>query len=150
MFTWQISANTPKLGGGLHCRWGPLNLGEESILPCSAVTPAAFGWSCLINTRTQHRPGPLISIPRVTAPEMYGTSGLRGFSQASCMHIGWMVRISQRKDIGSISTSCCWIRLRQRFRGHPIGISRRPADTIGRRWGRNETRQVPLWTMPLL
>ena len=130
MITWQMSANTLKFGEAFLCRWEPMNLREESTLPSSAVTPAAFGWSCLINPRTQRRPGLLISIPHATAPVMCGTYGLKGFVPVNSMPTGWMARTNPRKDIVSISTSCSWTPLRQRSRRCLIGILARRGDTI--------------------
>lgn len=108
----DVCEHTEVRRGGSIAVGDPLNLGAVSTLPCSAVTPAAFGWNCLINTRTKHRPGLLISIPHAIAPVMCVMYGLQGFVLVNYMPTGWMARINLRKGIVSISTSCFWILLR--------------------------------------
>ncbi len=123
-----------------------MNPRGASTSPCSAVTPAAFGWSCLINPQTQRRPGLLTLILPVTAPVMCGPYGLRGFVPVNSMPTGWMARTSLTKDIVSISTSCSWTPLRRRSHVYPTGISERPTATIRRR--RSGTWFAPRWMMP--
>ena len=68
--------------------------GAESISLSSAVTRPRSAGVIRSSRRTQPHQGGSISIPRVTALAMCGTSGCGGFGPASCMPIAWTARIN--------------------------------------------------------
>ena len=80
-----------------------------SILPFSAVTPAAFGSSCLTTRKTQAPPGLSISIQHAIALATYGTFGLQGSVPVNSMLTAWMALTNPAKDIDSILTGFSWI-----------------------------------------
>ena len=85
----EISERADVRAGSPSARWEPRKGQEGSISLFSAVTPAAFGWSCSIIPKTQGRPGSSIWIRRAIEPATSGTSGSAGLHPVNSMHIAW-------------------------------------------------------------